>query len=34
MRQALIGAESHKTEKDMVSAIEQLTTIKLGRYVY
>lgn len=34
VRQALIGAERHKTEKDMASAIEQLTTIELGRYVH
>lgn len=32
MCQALIGAESHKIEKDMVSAIEKLTGIELGRY--
>lgn len=34
MCQALLGAESHKIEEDMVSAVVKLTAIELGRYIH
>lgn len=34
MCQALLSAESHKIEEDMVSAVVKLTAIELGRYIH
>lgn len=32
--QVLLGAKSHKIEENMVSAIEKLIAMELGRYVH